>query len=80
MLSIDEIEELREIARIATSLIVRANRVRAKYHDKVIEEHPELYSRDFLKEYYMLRAFEEEQQKSNQLSESNKRITGARSG
>lgn len=62
MLSIEEIEELREICRIATNLIVHANRIRAKYYDKVIQEHPELYSRDFLKEYYMLRAFEEAQE------------------
>ena len=59
MLSIEEIEELREICRIANNLIVRANRIRAKYHDKVIQEHPELYSRDFLKEYYLLRAMED---------------------
>lgn len=64
MLSIEEIEELREIARLATGLIVRANRVRAKYHDKVIEEHPELFSRAFLKEYYMLRALEAEREKN----------------
>lgn len=62
MLSIEEIEELRKICRIATNLIVHTNRIRAKYHDKVIQEHPELYSRDFLKEYYMLRAFEEAQE------------------
>ncbi len=51
---------LRQIARLINRLLVEDNELRSKYRYKVIEEHPELFDREFLREYYMLRAIEED--------------------
>lgn len=52
----EELQLLRDCVRMLNHLIVFSKRMRSKYLDDTITNHPELYSAEFLREYHLFRA------------------------
>lgn len=48
----EELEDVRHIVRLCTKLLVASNKTKSKLLDRFIDEHPDLYSQEFLREHY----------------------------
>lgn len=66
MLTKEEIQMICDASFILNHLIIKHNKIRAKYLDKTIENHPELFDSDFVKEHYMLKYAEEAEEKDKE--------------